>query len=134
LLYWGTSNPGPDFDGSVRSGDNLYTDSVLALNPDNGSLRWYYQWTPHDVWDFSGVNENILVDEGNQKLLFHFDRNGYLFILNRTNGELVRVKPFGRATWGEIDESGHVTVKKIPTPEGNLSCSGRCEGMGSCLV
>jgi alcohol dehydrogenase (cytochrome c) len=122
LLYWGTSNPGPDFDGSVRSGDNLYTDSVLALNPDNGSLRWYYQWTPHDVWDFSGVNENILVDEGNQKLLFHFDRNGYLFILNRTNGELVRVKPFGRATWGEIDESGHVTVKKIPTPEGQEIC------------
>jgi alcohol dehydrogenase (cytochrome c) len=77
VLFWGTSNPGPDFDASVRPGGNLYTDSVLGLNPADGSLRWQYQWTPHDVWDFSGVNENILIDDGDRKLLVHFDRNGY---------------------------------------------------------
>jgi alcohol dehydrogenase (cytochrome c) len=122
VLFWGTSNPGPDFDGSVRPGDNLYTDSVLALNPDDGSLRWYYQWTPHDVWDFSGVNENILVNDGDRKLLVHFDRNGYLFILDRTNGKLVRVTPFGKPTWGDIDQAGRVTVHKIPTLEGQVIC------------
>jgi alcohol dehydrogenase (cytochrome c) len=124
VLYWGTSNPGPDFDGSVRPGTNLYTDSVLALNPDDGSMRWYYQWTPHDVWDYSGVNENILFDQGGRKLLAHFDRNGYLFILDRTDGKLVRVTPFGRVTWGEIDSTGKVTVKKIPTKEGIEICPG----------
>ena len=124
LLYWGTSNPGPDFDGSVRPGANLYTDSVLALDPDDGSLRWYYQWTPHDVWDYSGVNENILFDQDGRKLLAHFDRNGYLFILDRTNGRLIRVTPFGRVTWGDIDSRGKVTVKRIPTKEGIEICPG----------
>nr|WP_083448372.1 PQQ-dependent dehydrogenase, methanol/ethanol family [Nitrospira moscoviensis] len=124
LLYWGTSNPGPDFDGSGRPGANLYTDSVLALDPDTGALRWHYQWTPHDVWDYSGVNENILFDRDGRKLLAHFDRNGYLFILDRTNGALVRVTTFGRVTWGEIDERGAVTVKNIPTEQGTDICPG----------
>jgi glucose dehydrogenase len=105
-LYWGTSNPGPDFDGSVRPGDNWYTDSVLALNPDNGSLKWHYQWTPHDVWDYSGVNENILIDEDGKKMLAHFDRNGHLFILDRTTGALMSATPFVAVTWGRIDEKG----------------------------
>ncbi len=60
LVYWGTGNPGPDFNGGVRPGDNLYTSSVVAFDPDDGQLRWHYQWTPHDVWDYDGVNENIL--------------------------------------------------------------------------
>src|ERR671914_2128734 len=64
LVYWGTGNPGPDFDGSVRPGTNLYTSSVVAFDPDDGSLRWHYQWTPHDVWDYDGVNENILFNQG----------------------------------------------------------------------
>ncbi|MCC2641754.1 MAG: adh [Nitrospira sp.] len=128
LLYWGTSNPGPDFDGNVRPGANLYSDSVLALNPDDGSLRWHYQWTPHDVWDYSGVNENILFEEGERKLLAHFDRNGHLFILDRTNGEFVRVTTFTRVTWGEIDATGKVIVKKIPTEEGIEICPGPAGG------
>ncbi|WHZ25874.1 MAG: Quino(hemo)protein alcohol dehydrogenase, PQQ-dependent [Nitrospira sp.] len=128
ILYWGTSNPGPDFDGSVRPGDNWYTDSVLALNPDDGSLKWHYQWTPHDVWDYSGVNENILVDEGGKKLLAHFDRNGHLFILDRTTGALMSATPFVAVTWGRIDEKGRVTVRKTPTPEGTVICPGPAGG------
>ena len=125
LLYWGTGNPGPDFDGSVRPGDNLYTSSVVAIDPDDGSLRWHYQWTPHDVWDYDGVNENILFEQDGRRLLAHFDKNGYLFVLDRTNGEFVRATPFGRVTWGEIDATtGRVTPRLTPTPEGTLICPG----------
>jgi alcohol dehydrogenase (cytochrome c) len=98
LVYWGTGNPGPDFDGSVRPGDNLYTSSVVAFDPDDGSLKWHYQWTPHDVWDYDGVNENILFEEGGRKLLGHFDKNGYFFVIDRTNGRFVRATKFSRAT------------------------------------
>lgn len=125
LVYWGTGNPGPDFDGSVRPGDNLYTSSVIAFDPDDGSLRWHYQWTPHDQWDYDGVNENILFEQGGQKLLAHFDKNGYLFVLDRTDGRLVRATPFARATWGQIDPtSGRVDVQRPPTPEGVHVCPG----------
>jgi alcohol dehydrogenase (cytochrome c) len=125
LLYWGIGNPGPDFDGSVRPGDNLYTSSVIAIDPDDGSLRWHYQWTPHDVWDYDGVNENILFEQDGRRLLAHFDKNGYLFILDRTNGRFVRATPFGRVTWGDIDAStGRVTVRRTPTPQGTHICPG----------
>jgi alcohol dehydrogenase (cytochrome c) len=125
LVYWGTGNPGPDFDGSVRPGNNLYTSAVVAFDPDDGSLRWHYQWTPHDVWDYDGVNENILFDAGGRRLLAHFDKNGYLFVLDRTNGSLVRATRFARATWGDIDgATGHVTVQRSPTPDGTHVCPG----------
>ncbi len=125
LVFWGTGNPGPDFDGSVRPGDNLYTGAVVAFDPDDGSLRWHYQWTPHDVWDYDGVNENILFEQGGRRLLAHFDKNGYFFVLDRTNGQLVRAVPFARATWGNIDPTtGRVDVRLTPTPEGTHICPG----------
>jgi alcohol dehydrogenase (cytochrome c) len=117
LLYWGTGNPGPDFDGSVRRGDNLYTGSVVALDPDDGTLRWHYQWTPHDQWDYDGVNENILIDKGGKKLLAHFDKNGYLFILDRTNGKLVTANKFD-------SRSGKVTPRLLPSESGTHICPG----------
>jgi alcohol dehydrogenase (cytochrome c) len=125
-IYWGTSNPSPDFDGSVRPGDNLHTDSVLALNPADGTIRWHYQFTPHDVWDYSGVNENILFEEGGRRLLGHFDKNGYFFVLDRTTGERVRVTQFGdRVTWGRIDpQTGQVSERREPTPGGSEICPG----------
>jgi alcohol dehydrogenase (cytochrome c) len=125
LLYWGTANPGPDFDGQPRPGDNLYTNSVLALDPDDGTIKWHYQWTPHDVWDYDGVNENILFDRDGRKLLGHFDKNGYLFVLDRSTGQLVRASPFARVTWGTIDgASGQRSVKLTPTSAGVEICPG----------
>ncbi len=120
LMYWGTGNPAPDFDGGVREGDNLYTDCCIAVNPDNGEIVWHYQFTPHDVWDYDSNMEMILYDdEDGRKLLAHFDKNGYYFVLDRTNGELVRVTPFSeRITWGEIDENGKVTRHVEPDTEG----------------
>ncbi len=129
-MYWGTGNPSPDFDGSVRRGDNLYTSSVVAVDPDDGQMRWHYQWTPHDVWDYDGNGENILFELEGRKLLAHFDKNGYLFVLDRTDGKLVRVVPFAeRLDWGQIDPTtGKVTVRKVPTREGATICPGPAGG------
>jgi alcohol dehydrogenase (cytochrome c) len=124
LVYWGTGNAGPDFDGSKRRGDNLYTDCILALRPEDGAIRWHFQTTPHDVWDYDGVNEQILFDRDGRKLLAHFDKNGYLFVLDRTNGKLVRTVQFARATWGSIDEAGRITVKLVPDEKGAEICPG----------
>jgi alcohol dehydrogenase (cytochrome c) len=125
LTYWGTGNPAPDFDGDARPGDNLYTSSIVALDPDTGALRWYYQMTPHDLWDYDGVNENILFDSGGRKLLAHFDKNGYLFVLDRTDGRLMNATPFATVTWGEVDaHSGKITVRKVPTVAGERICPG----------
>jgi alcohol dehydrogenase (cytochrome c) len=125
LLYWGTGNPSPVFDGTGREGTNLYTSAVIALDPDDGTIRWHYQWTPHDVWDYDGVGESILYDDGGRKLLAHFDRNGYLFILDRTNGRFVRATRFARADWADIDETtGRVTVRRVPSDSGTRICPG----------
>jgi alcohol dehydrogenase (cytochrome c) len=119
LLYVGTGNPAPDFDGGVREGDNLYTDSIIAVDVDAGQIRWHYQCTPHDVWDYDSIAECILFESGGRKLLGHFDKNGYFFVLDRTNGELVQITPFvDRITWGAITRDGKVTAKVYPDKEG----------------
>lgn len=125
LLYWGTGNPSPVFNGSERQGSNLYTSAVVAIDPDDGTIRWHYQWTPHDVWDYDGVGESILLDLDGRKLLAHFDRNGYFFILDRTNGTFVRATRFARADWATIDSAtGAVTARKEPTGDGIRICPG----------
>jgi alcohol dehydrogenase (cytochrome c) len=120
LLFQGTGNPAPDFDGGVRPGDNLYTDSTIAVDVNTGEIRWHYQFTPHDLWDYDSTMENVLFDAPDgRKLLAHADKNGYFFVLDRTNGELVRVFPFvDRITWGEITPDGKVTPKVYPDEEG----------------
>src|SRR5436190_11138593 len=82
LLYFNTVNPAPDFDGEVRPGDNLYTDSVVAVDADTGEIRAHFQYTPHDLWDYDSVMEHILFDLDGQKLAAHFDKNGFLYILD----------------------------------------------------
>jgi alcohol dehydrogenase (cytochrome c) len=125
LVYWGTGNPGPVFDGAVREGANLYTNSIIAFRPDDGALAWYFQMTPHDVWDYDGVNENILFERNGRRLLAHFDKNGHLYVLDRTDGELVLATPFARADWGDVDlRTGRITVRRMPTPEGTEICPG----------
>ena len=87
LLYFGTGNPCPDFDGGVREGDNLYTDSGVAVDVDTGEIKAHFQYTPHDLWDYDSTMEHILFDLDGQKLAAHFDKNGFLYILDRTNME-----------------------------------------------
>ncbi|MDT7575298.1 MAG: hypothetical protein QOH17_1631 [Pseudonocardiales bacterium] len=119
LLYVGTGNPAPDFDGAVREGDNLYTDSIIAVDVDAGEIRWHYQCTPHDVWDYDSIAECILFESDGRKLLGHFDKNGYFFVLDRTDGALVNITPFvDRIDWGNITRDGKVTAARFPDKEG----------------
>lgn len=120
LYYAGTGNPAPDFDGAVREGDNLYTDSVVAVDVDTGEIKWHYQFTPHDLWDYDSTMEMILFEQDGKKLLGHFDKNGYFFVIDRTNGELQHVTPFvDRIDWGEITRDGTFTARKYPDKEGD---------------
>jgi len=102
-LYWPTGNPYPDSDDQTRPGDNLYTNCILALNPDTGKPKWFYQVTPHDVHDWDATAPLVLVDtryEGrDRKLLLHADKNGFFYVLDRTDGHLLMAKKFVRATW-----------------------------------
>jgi PQQ-dependent dehydrogenase (methanol/ethanol family) len=97
-LYWPTGNPYPDRDDVDRPGDNLYTDCILALDPQTGALKWYYQFTPHDTADRDAQEPPVLIDtkyRGKQrKLLLHADRNGFFYVLDRTTGELLLAKSF----------------------------------------
>ena len=129
LVYWGTGNPAPDFRADARPGRNLFTNCVLALDPGDGSQKWFYQWTPGDVWDYDGVGENILFDAGGRKLLAHADKNGYLFVLDRTNGRFVRATRFTETTWGDIDPTtGAVTPRLVPDEKGVVIAPGPSGG------
>src|ERR671921_750622 len=115
-----TGNPCPDFDGGVRPGDNLYTDSGVAVDAGTGEIKAHFQYTPHDLWDYDSTMEHILFDLDGQKLAAHFDKNGFLYILDRTNMEAVRVAPFvDRIDWGEVDEKGNVKPLVFPDKEGD---------------
>ncbi len=111
LVYWGTGNPGPDWNGDVRMGDNLYSDSVLALNGDSGELDWYFQFTPHDVHDWDAIQIPILADlefDGEmRKVMMWANRNAFYYTLDRETGEFLIGKPYARQTWAEgLDENG----------------------------
>jgi alcohol dehydrogenase (cytochrome c) len=97
-VYWGTSNPAPDFDGGARPGDDLYTDCVLALDPDTGKLKWHFQFTPHDLYDYDATETLVLLDavlDGEpRKLLVQANRNGFIYTLDRTNGKFVSATQF----------------------------------------
>lgn len=127
LLYWGVGNPGPDWNGDVRPGDNLYSCSVLALNPDNGKLQWHYQFTPHDTHDWDANQTPILIDLNIQgrlrKCLVTANRNGFYYILDRATGEFLMAKSFTKQTWASgIDANGRPMVlpNTEPTEEGVL--------------
>jgi alcohol dehydrogenase (cytochrome c) len=130
-IYWGTSNPAPDFEGGVRPGDDLYTDCVLALDPDTGKLKWYFQFTPHDLFDYDAVETPILIDavyQGTErKLLVQADRNGYVYVLDRTNGKFLSATPFvEKLNWAKgIGAQGRPLLTGIqPTVEGTRVCPG----------
>ncbi len=129
LLYWSVGNPCPDFNGAERKGDNLYTDSVLALRPKTGELKWYYQFTPHDTHDWDATEPLLLVDETfagrPRKLLVQANRNGFFFVLDRTNGEMLLAKAFTKSTWasGYTKEGKPMLLPNSdPSPQGTLEC------------
>jgi len=131
LLYWTTSNAAPDFVGDSRPGDDLYTASVLALDPDTGKLKWYFQFTPHDLYDYDATQTPVLVDVGERgvtrRLLVQANRNGFLYILDRTNGKFLNATPFvQKLNWAKgVDASGRPILSgRIPTAQGTYICPG----------
>jgi len=130
-LYWGTSNPSPDYDGSVRPGDNLYTSSLLALDPDTGKMKWYFQFNPHDLYDYDSVQTPVLVDakfkNKPRKLIVTANRNGFLYILDRKTGQYLYSKQFSQSmNWAKgIDKNGRpISNNLIPNAKGVTVCPG----------
>jgi alcohol dehydrogenase (cytochrome c) len=125
LTYWGTGNPGPDFNGDKRDGDNLYTDSVVALDADTGKLRWAFQFTPHDEFDYDSTQVPVLADitwQGRpRKAMLWANRNGMWYVLDRVTGEFLSGKPFTKVTWTSgLDARGRPQNVVKPTLEGTV--------------
>jgi alcohol dehydrogenase (cytochrome c) len=131
LLYWAVGNPGPDFNPVDRQGDNLYTCSVLALDPGTGRLVWHYQFSPHDSHDWDSAEDLILAEETlngqPRKVLLHADRNGFFYTLDRATGQFISAVPFVRQSWNKgFEHNGRPIVDPAsePTPEGHRIAPG----------
>jgi alcohol dehydrogenase (cytochrome c) len=130
IVYWPTGNPNEDYNGDYRQGDNLYSDCILALDGKTGKLRWYYQFTPHDLWDWDATETPVLVDvpwQGQaRKLLLHANRNGFFYIFDRTDGTILLTKPFVKnLTWASGIGPDRRPIKlpnQDPTPQGTKVC------------
>jgi alcohol dehydrogenase (cytochrome c) len=122
LVYWGIGNPNPDFDGDSRPGDNLYTNSVVALERTTGKLRWHFQFTPHDEHDWDSAQIPVLADPpGSPPLLLWANRNGFYYVLNRATGGFLQGRAFARQTWAAgLDSNGRPIVRpeSAPTVQG----------------
>ena len=125
IVYWGTGNPGPDWNGDVRAGDNLYSDCLVALDADTGKLKWHFQFTPHDVFDLDSTEVPVLFDgmfQGRpRKLVLFANRNAFYYVLDRETGTFLHGRPYAKQTWAsQLDDKGRpVRVSGIePTEEG----------------
>jgi alcohol dehydrogenase (cytochrome c) len=130
-IFWTTSNPAPDFDGDVRPGDDLYTDCILALDPDTGKLKWYFQFTPHDLFDYDATETPVLIDafyQGDKrKLLVQANRNGFLYVLDRNTGKFLSAVRFvDKLNWASgVDENGRpIRTEVEPSAAGTRVCPG----------
>jgi PQQ-dependent dehydrogenase (methanol/ethanol family) len=138
-LYWPTGNPFPDSDDSERGGDNLFTNCILALNPATGELKWHYQFTPHDVRDRDATEPPVLVDTRYQgrerKLLLHADRNGFFYVLDRTNGQLLLSKKFlHKVNWASgigPDGRPQLSARSAFSSDHEMGCPGDAANWGS---
>ncbi|MEO5922435.1 MAG: PQQ-dependent dehydrogenase, methanol/ethanol family [Bryobacteraceae bacterium] len=135
LTYWGTGNPGPDWDGAARLGDNLYSCSVIALDPDTGKLSWHYQFSPHNEFDWDATQVPVLADfefKGKmRKTMLWANRNGVFYVLDRTNGEFLLGKSFTKTNWYDgFDEKGRPIRRPgiEPTVAGTLVYPGNQGG------
>jgi alcohol dehydrogenase (cytochrome c) len=131
LTYWGIGNPGPDWNPTMRPGDNLYSDSVVALDADSGKLKWHFQFTPHDGFDYDSVQVPVLTDMkwkgATRKAMLWGNRNGFFYALDRTNGEFLRGQPFVKQTWAAgLDERGRPikVAEREPSAKGTLTYPG----------
>lgn len=128
LIYWGVGNPSPNFYGENRKGDNLYTNSVVALDADSGKLRWYFQFTPHDLHDWDSVQIPVLIDAplngspAKRKLMAWANRNGFYYLLDRGTGKFLLGTPFVKETWADgLDANGRPQVRSdsVPSVQGS---------------
>ena len=127
LVYWGVGNPGPDWNPDSRPGDNLYTCSLVALDGDNGALRWHFQFTPHDSHDWDSTHVPVLFDadvRGNRrKLVAVANRNAFYYVLDRSSGEFIAGTPYAKQTWAKgLDDRGRpsVILNTEPSEKGTL--------------
>ena len=127
LTYWGTGNPGPDWNPEQRPGDNLYSDSVVALDPDTGKLKWYFQFTPNDPYDYDSVQVPVLADAtwngSPRKLMLWGNRNGFFYVLDRATGKFLLGAPFVKVNWAKgLDANGRPLL--TPQPPGKPTFPG----------
>jgi alcohol dehydrogenase (cytochrome c) len=127
LVFFGVGNPQPDWDGSTRRGDNLYSNCVVALDADSGELKWYYQFTPHDELDYDSTQVPVLADiawrGAPRKLMLWANRNGLMYVLDRVTGKFLHGKPYVATNWMDgFDENGRPkrVPGMLPSPEGTL--------------
>ena len=135
LIFWGTGNAGPDYNGDLREGDNLYTASIVALDGDTGQMRWHYQFTPHDVWDWDSTQVPVLADVtiGGQprKVVIFANRNGFFYVLDRVSGKLIYGKPFIQTSWAkELRADGRPILLpgSLPSEKGTRVCPDQSGG------
>ena len=125
--FWTTGNPAPSNRGEGRAGDNLYSNSLLALDPDTGNLKWHFQFTQHDEHDYDATQVPVMIDAGDRRLIAQANRNGFFYLLDRTNGKLLSATSYAKVSWSSAkDAIGRPVPDKSasPTPEGNKVCPG----------
>ncbi len=138
LVFWATGNPSPDWNGDSRVGDNLYTNSVLALDPATGAMKWYFQFTPHDVWDYDATNGIVVTDLNiggkDQHVVVQANRNGYVYVLDAASGKFIQGSQYTeRLNWSKgLDANGRAQrdPKYVPMAGGNpeFICPGNVGG------
>ncbi len=125
--FWTTGNPSPSNRGEGRAGDNLYSNSLLALDPDTGKLKWHFQFTRHDEHDYDATQVPVMIDDGDRELIAQANRNGFFYLIDRSTGKLLFATPYGRVTWSDSKDTNGVPVARkeaSPTLEGVPVCPG----------
>ena len=139
LTYWGVGNPGPDWNPDQRPGDNLYSDSVIALDADTGALKWHFQFTPNDGYDYDSVQVPVLVDTNWQgkpaKLMLWANRNGFFYVLDRVTGKFLLGKPYVKVNWASgLDANGRPIQTRQPDGTADLSRQSRRHQLVSAVL
>jgi alcohol dehydrogenase (cytochrome c) len=125
--FWTTGNPSPSNRGQGREGDNLYSNSLLALDPDTGKLKWYFQFTKHDEHDYDATQVPVLVDERDRHLIVQANRNGFFYVIDRSSGKLLSATPYGKVSWSNAKDASGVPIERkeaSPTLTGVPVCPG----------